>query len=158
MSKHHHHHDFAVGETVYYGSLGHGVKFKIEDRCVSGKWVLKTVESNQDYAGGWTPGRLMLADEGMLAHVEHHHDEHEDGERFTREQVQAMVNRTYGLALNDASCEHTNPGSMQPWQKHIPKVKTLRRDLIAAGTWPCTKEEWAEILREVREPELRKEC
>jgi hypothetical protein len=54
---------------------------------------------------------------------------------FTRRQVQAMVTRTYGLALNDAACARVN-GPVEPWQSLIPKVKTLRRDLIAAGTWP----------------------
>lgn len=62
---------------------------------------------------------------------------------FTVEQAQAMVDRAYGQALNDAAA-----GVSQPWQDGIPSVEVLRRDLIMANTWPCTPEERAEILQE----------
>lgn len=63
MSKHK---EFKVGDTVWYASLGDGVKFKIIDRCVSGELVLGVVESAYQYDGGWPIGRLMLADTSML--------------------------------------------------------------------------------------------
>lgn len=61
--------EFQVHDLVYYGSLGHGVKFEILDRTESGRWVLKCVESDYQYEGGWPIGRLMLADEVMLQEV-----------------------------------------------------------------------------------------
>ena len=52
-------------------------------------------------------------------------------EGFSVRQVQAMVDRTYALAMNDVAA-----GIVQPWQEHIPSVHDLRWDLIGAGTWP----------------------
>jgi hypothetical protein len=50
---------------------------------------------------------------------------------FTLEQAQAMVDRTYALALNDAAA-----GITQPWQDSIPRVPDLEEDLKEANTWP----------------------